>query len=58
MEFSVESRTRRAPVTELRCANCRQWWRPEGQPPASDVRTCSARCRVALHRAEKKALKS
>lgn len=54
MNFAVTSRTRRAPIIELKCANCRQWWRPERQPPSRVVRTCSDRCRVALHRAEKK----
>jgi len=48
----------RATAVELECANCGRWWVPIRQPPAKHVKTCSDRCRVALHRAGKKALKS
>lgn len=40
---------------ELQCLHCGRWWMPIRQPPAAHVKTCSDRCRVAMHRAKKKA---
>lgn len=49
---TLERRTvvRKIEVTELRCSECRGWFRPRQQPPRGHIATCSLKCRVARHR--------
>ena len=53
----VKTRRRVARVTitviQMQCESCGNWFTPKRQPPNSNLKTCSGRCRTALYRRAK-----